>query len=500
MQEGYLLTYLIFSPLIGLLILLFVPREERSLIKNFAFIWSFIPLIISVILVFVFKSGTSDFQFEQKIIWIEPLKISYNVGVDGISLFLVLLTTLSTTIVILSSFKYIQKDEKLYYIMLLLLETSMLGTFLALDLVLFFLFWEAMLIPMYFIIAIWGGERRIYATFKFIIYTSIGSVLMLIGIFYLGKLSGSFSISDIYGIRLTYNEQVLLFGAFFLAFAIKVPLFPVHTWLPDAHVEAPTGGSVILAAILLKMGAYGILRFVIPLFPEATLTFTPAILVLSVIGVIYAAMASYVQKDIKKLVAYSSVSHMGLIILGLFAIDKVSISGAVYQMLSHGLSTGTLFLIVGMLYERRHTREIGEYGGIASVMPAFSAFFMIATLTSIAVPFTSGFAGEFMILFGSFGSQHLTQNIGYGRIFVYIAVSGMLLGAVYMLWAYQRVVFGPNIKEENQRLMDLSFREYMVLIPYAVLMVFLGVRTDFIIDRVLPSVEKIIQIFYAGLK
>ncbi len=499
-MESVLLTYIIFSPVIGLLILLFIPRDEKVLIKNITFILSLVPLALSVLMLILFDRSNAGFQFETLIRWIGPLNIYYHTGVDGISLFLVLLTTLSVPVVVVSSFNYIKTDEKLYYMMLLFLETAMLGTFLALDLVLFFLFWEAMLIPMYFIIAMWGGENRVYATFKFVIYTSVGSVLMLIGIFYIGNAAGSFSVSEIYGTNFSVKEQLLLFGAFFLAFAIKVPLFPVHTWLPDAHVEAPTGGSVILAAILLKMGTYGMLRFVIPLFPNATLIFAPAVFILAVTGVVYAAMASFVQKDIKKLVAYSSVSHMGLIVLGLFALSRVSLSGAVYQMISHGLSTGTLFLIVGILYERRHTRLISEYGGIASVMPAFSVFFMIAALTSVAVPFTSGFAGEFMILFGSYSSEFMQNSSEYHRIFVYIAATGMLFGAVYMLWVYQKVIFGPNINPENQNLKDLSFREYMVLIPYAVLMIVLGVNTEFVVSRVMPSADRLIQIFYAGLK
>ncbi len=456
MEGGFILTLLIFSPAIGILLLLSIPSEEKGLIKNLSFIWSLIPFVLSLYIFSIFTKGLSDFQFVESLRWISSLNISYYIGVDGISLFLLILTTISVSIVILSSYNYIKHNEKLYYSMLLLLETAMLGTFLALDLVLFFLFWEAMLIPMYFIISIWGGERRVYATFKFVLYTSIGSVLMLLGIFYLGKIAGGFKIEDIYKVSLTYKEQLLIFGAFFLAFAIKVPLFPVHTWLPDAHVEAPTGGSVILAAIILKMVYYGFIRFVLPVFRQEVLSFAPLVMILSVIGVIFAAMASYVQKDLKKLVAYSSISHMGLIVLGIFAMSKVSMTGAIYQMLSHGLSTGALFLIVGILYERRHTKDIAEFGGIASVMPVFSTFFMIATLTSIAVPFTSGFAGEFMILYGSFSSPFMSETVNSGRIFVYLAASGIVLGAVYMLWAYQKVVFGPNLKKENHLLKDLS--------------------------------------------
>lgn len=499
-MESALLTYLIFSPLLGLFVVLFIPRDEKLLIRNITFISSLIPLGLSILLLVLFDKNNPNFQFEVLVKWIDRFNVYYYVGVDGISIFLVILTTLSVSVVILSSFNYIQTEEKLYYIMLLLLETAMLGTFLALDLLLFFLFWEAMLIPMYFIISMWGGENRIYATFKFIIYTSIGSVLMLLGIFYIGNAAGSFAISNIYGINFSIKEQILLFGAFFLAFAIKVPLFPVHTWLPDAHVEAPTGGSVILAAILLKMGAYGLIRFVVPLFPNATVIFAPAVFILSIIGIVYAAMASYVQKDIKKLVAYSSVSHMGLVILGIFALNKVSMSGSIYQMLSHGFSTGTLFLIVGILYERRHTRLISEYGGIASVMPAFSTFFMIAALTSIAVPFTSGFAGEFMILFGSYSSEFMSDILKYPKLIVYIAASGMLFGAMYMLWVYQKVVFGPNLNVENQNLKDLSFREYVVLIPYMLLMIVLGINTEFVVSRITPSIERLLQIFNSGLK
>ena len=390
--------------------------------------------------------------------------------------------------------KFIEKGMKVFLILILMLETALIGTFVALDLILFFIFWEAVLIPMYFIIGVWGTERRIYAAIKFFIYTAFGSALMLIAIFYLYYVHktqfgyASMDILDLYNVVLPFSgflsPQGLCFIAFFLAFAIKVPMFPFHTWLPDAHVEAPTAGSVILAGVLLKMGTYGFLRFLLPLFPEATVAYVPVLSVIAIIGIIYGAMVAFAQKDLKKLVAYSSVSHLGLIMLGIFVLNVQGIDGSIYQMVSHGLSTGALFLLVGMVYDRRHTKKIDEFGGLAKVMPVFAAFFMLATLASIGLPLLNGFIGEFLILIGVFKSNY---------IFAAFGALGLILGAVYMLWAYQRVMFGPLDKEKNKRLPDLNFREVSLMIPIAVMIIVMGVYPGPFLKKIEPSVSHLLS-------
>ncbi|MFA6027020.1 MAG: NADH-quinone oxidoreductase subunit M, partial [Ignavibacteriaceae bacterium] len=443
MENNLLITYLLLIPLVGSVFLLSLPKEKEGSIRIFGLIVSLAAFVLSLFIYFRFDSTNAGFQFTQKFIWVEKLNVSYFVGVDGLSLILVLLTTFLTPLTLLSSWKGIQKNVKEFTFFMLMLEVGMLGVFVSLDLFLFYIFWEAMLIPMYFIIGIWGGPKRIYASVKFFIYTMFGSLLMLVAIIWLAVYAsgplGVFSTNllDLYQVGPTIAKQIqyLMFAAFAFSFAIKVPLFPLHTWLPDAHVEAPTAGSVILAGVLLKMGTYGLIRFCLPLFPQAAIAFAPYISALAIIGIIYGALVAMVQTDMKKLVAYSSVSHLGFVVLGIFAMTQQSMQGAIIQMVNHGLSTGALFLLVGIVYERTHSREISDYGGIAKVVPLFSVAFMIASLSSIGLPGLNGFIGEFLILIGSFKSEVL--NSWWFTVF---AASGVIFAAVYMLWMYQRVV------------------------------------------------------------
>jgi NADH-quinone oxidoreductase subunit M len=496
-----ILTIITFLPLVGALSLLAVRKENTKGIRNWALAVSILTFGASVPLFFGFDLLSSRMQFEQSVPWVPSFGIQYHVGIDGISLFLVLLTTFLTPLAILSSWNSIEKRVKEYYLFMLLLETGMVGVFIALDLFLFYVFWEVMLVPMYFLIGVWGGERRIYAAIKFFVYTMVGSVLMLVAIislYFLNETSSgtlTFDFSTILAnvqsgsLILTSRQQYWLFLAFFVAFAIKVPLFPFHTWLPDAHVEAPTAGSVILAGVLLKMGTYGVIRFCLPLFPEATLELTPLISVLAVIGIIYGALVAMVQPDIKKLVAYSSVSHLGFVVLGIFALNEPGMEGAIYQMLNHGISTGALFLLVGMIYDRRHTRLISEFGGLAAPLPVFSTMFLIVTLSSIGLPFLNGFVGEFLILLGAFGAFRANLTLPV------IATSGVILSAVYMLWMYQRVMFGEVINPKNNALKDLSFRERLILLPIVVLIVWMGVYSSPFLRRMDSSVSHILQSF-----
>ena len=422
--------------------------------------------------------------------WIADLGISYHVGLDGIALPLVLLTTVLTPLVIYSSWSSISERANLYMGFMLMLETGMLGAFVSLDTFLFYIFWELMLIPMYFIIGMWGGNNRIYATIKFFVYTLLGSLLMLVALlalyYFHHEQLGTWttSLEELAKVDLPFRTQLWLFSAFALAFAVKVPMFPVHTWLPDAHVQAPTGGSVILAGVLLKMGTFGFLRYALPLFPEAAVAAAPLLLGLAVVGIIYGALVAMVQDDVKKLVAYSSVSHMGVVMVGIFAFNVEGTSGAVYQMLNHGVSTGALFLLVGVLYERRHTREISEYGGLASAIPLFSVVFLITTLSSIGLPGLNGFVGEILVLLGSF--QH-------HPVITAFAATGMILGAVYMLRVYQRMVFGPLKNAANAGLSDLTGREIAYLAPLLVLMFAMGLFPQPILDRINPTVERVLQ-------
>lgn len=461
MQTAFpLLSIIIFLPLAGAFLLALLPRQNASLIKATALLITILNFALSLPLYFDFHEQTAAMQFVEKRSWFPEWGISYYLGIDGISMLLVMLTTLLSIICVACSWESIEARLKEYYISFLLLETAMLGALCALDLVLFYIFWELMLVPMYLLIGIWGGPKRIYAAVKFFLFTMVGSVLMLLAImalyFYYGGQTGiyTFNIQELYQVGMPLSMQYWLFAAFALSFAIKVPMFPFHTWLPDAHTEAPTAGSVILAGVLLKMGTYGFLRFAIPLFPEAAVAAVPLISILAIIGIIYGAVMCIMQTDLKRLIAYSSVSHLGYVMLGIFAFNMQGLEGGIYQMLNHGISTGGLFLIVGMIYERRHTRMLADFGGLAKVMPKLAVFFLIITLSSIALPGTNGFVGEFLILLGVFRS-----NV----VYAVLAATGVILGAVYMLWMFQRVMFGEITKEANKLLKDLSKRETAIL-------------------------------------
>ena len=489
------LSLVIFLPLVGAIIIAvgaFISKGlDASIIKWVALVVALATFLASLWLYTQFKDefdeSTHGMQLIQKKDWVKELGISYHVGVDGISLWLVLLTTFMTPLCVLAAWNSIEKGISGFMISLLALETSMIGVFCALDLFLFFVFWEAMLIPMYFLIGIWGGQQRIYATIKFVLYTMVGSALMLVGILYLySQNDNSFDLLTLYDKAGALPHQKLLFLAFFIAFAIKVPLFPFHTWLPDAHVEAPTVGSVILAGVLLKMGTYGILRFCLPLFPEGAAHYTPLVATLSVIGIIYGALVAMVQPDLKKLVAYSSVSHLGLVVLGLFALNSQGVQGGILQMLNHGLSTGALFLLVGMIYERRHTRMIADFGGLSKQMPIFATIFLLVTLSSIGLPGLNGFVGEFMVLLGSFISE------SFSIVYAILATTGVILAAIYMLWMFQRVMFGTLDNPKNQDLKDLSLREIVVLVPIVVLIVWIGVYPKPFLSRMEKSVNHVL--------
>jgi NADH-quinone oxidoreductase subunit M len=496
-MEQYILTLTIFSPFIGLLSVLFMNSKYSESIKWIGLLSSLLTFIISLIVYFYFDQNKTGFQFEQQTLWIGSFGTSYYVGIDGISLLLIMLTTFITPITLISSWRSITKKIKEFIIMILLLEIGMIGVFSALDTFLFYIFWELILIPMYFIIGVWGGKDKIYAALKFFIYTMVGSILMLIAIiwlsYYASKLpNGHFTTNlvTLYNISpgIPFGIQIWMFLAFALSFCIKVPLFPLHTWLPDAHTEAPTAGSVILAGVLLKMGTYGLIRFCLMLFPYAAFYFTPFISVLAVIGIIYGALVSMVQTDIKRLVAYSSVSHLGFVVLGIFAMTEESMQGSVIQMINHGLSTGALFLIVGMIYDRRHTRNILEFGGLAKQIPVFSAFFMIVMLSSVGLPGLNGFIGEFLILIGAFKSPFL--NNSYYAVF---AALGVIFAAVYLLWMYQRVIFGKLDKQENKELKDLNKREIGLLIPIIIFIIWIGVYPSTFLGKSEKAVKSVIQ-------
>ncbi|HLG32792.1 MAG TPA: NADH-quinone oxidoreductase subunit M [Ignavibacteriaceae bacterium] len=500
MEQNFWLTYLLLAPGIGSLLILFIKKENAKFIKYFGLGISLITFVISLLIYFIFNDDESGFQFIHKFNWIENLNISYHVGIDGISLLLVLLTTFITPLTLISSWKGIEEKVKEFTFFMLVLELGMLGVFVSLDLFLFYVFWEAMLIPMYFIIGIWGGESRIYAAVKFFLYTMAGSLLMLVAIIWLAvyasSITGYFTTNlvELYtiGPTIEHSIQLWMFLAFALSFAIKVPLFPFHTWLPDAHVEAPTPGSVILAAVLLKMGTYGLLRFNLPLFPDASLHFASLISVLAVIGIIYGALVAMVQTDMKKLVAYSSVSHLGFVVLGIFAMNEEAVQGAVIQMINHGLSTGALFLLVGMIYERTHTRVISEYGGIAKIVPVFSFSLLFISLSSIGLPGLNGFIGEFLILLGSFNSSVLNS-----WWYVVFASSGVILAAVYLLWMYKRVVFGEVTNQKLNSLTDLNKREIIVLTPIFIFVVWIGIYPTTFLKISEKATEKVIeQVFH----
>jgi NADH-quinone oxidoreductase subunit M len=494
-----LLSAVLFLPLIFAAIVAVWPN--RNTLRPLALGFALIEFAISLAILQQFIPNSAELQLVERYQWIERFGISYFLGVDGVSLWLVLLTTFLTPVVILGSWKSIDERIGGFHAAIFVLQTAMLGTFLAVDAIFFYLFWELSLVPMYFIIGIWGGTRRIYATVKFFIYTMLGSMLMLVAIIYLmfltqdafGQMSAS--LLDFYRLDIPFvsgqffSLQTLLFFAFALAFAIKIPMFPFHTWLPDAHVEAPTPGSVILAGVMLKMGTYGFMRWTMPVFPEASQYWAPVFMVLGTVGIVYGALVAMVQPDIKKLVAYSSVSHMGYILIGLFTFNQFGMGGGLYQMLNHGISTGALFLLVGMIYERTHSREIAKYGGLAGVLPLFTICFFIITLSSIAVPMTNGFVGEFFILLGVFKSN---------PVYAYIAVSGVVLGAVYMLWMFKRVFFGEKgelVKDEHHPLHDLSRRELAVMAPMIVLVFWMGLMPNHFLNFSKTSIDHLVANF-----
>ena len=472
MPDLPLLSLLTFLPAAGAALLLLLPRERLSLLGGLAVAVTAADFILSVLLYARFDPAEAGIQFVEEAAWIPRLGIQYLLGVDGISLPLILLTTLLGLLVAAASLPWIRERAKEYYICLLLLQTGMLGVFVALDLILFYVFWEAMLIPMYFLIGVWGGPRRIYATIKFFLYTMAGSVLMLLAIFALyfaaraALPAPSFALPALLGVVLPPEKQTWLFLAFALAFAIKVPMVPFHTWLPDAHVEAPTGGSVILAGVLLKMGTYGFLRFALPLFPDATRAFLPLVAWLAIAGILYGALVALAQTDVKSLVAYSSVSHLGFVMLGIFALNVQGVAGALLQMVNHGLSTGALFLLVGMLYERRHTRMLADFGGLFRVIPVYGGILLVIALSSIGLPGLNGFVGEFLILAGTFK---------FWPLYAVLGAAGVVLGAWYMLRMVQQVLFGPVRHEANRNLRDLTVAEVGVLAPILLLVVWIGV-------------------------
>jgi NADH-quinone oxidoreductase subunit M len=481
----HILSVITYTPLLGALVLL-LPGLDRNhnAVRWIANTFAFVGFLVSLPLWFWFDKSKDGFQFVEKAAWIPGIGVQYLFGVDGVSVLLILMTTLLGFIAILSSWSAIQDRVRQYYVFLLLLQVGMIGVFCSLDMFLFYVFWEVMLVPMYFLIGIWGGERRLYAAIKFFLYTLVGSVVMLLGILALYfrskgmpgfEATGTFDVTVWYQMAngLPFELQKWVFLAFFLGFAVKVPMFPFHTWLPDAHVQAPTAGSVILAGVLLKMGTYGFLRFSLPLLPQATLWAVPWMAALAIIGIVYAALVTLVQKDMKKLIAYSSVSHLGFVMLGMFALNPLGLEGSVLQMINHGLSTGGLFLLVGVLYERRHTKEIAQFGGIAHVMPVYAVITLIIFLASMGLPLLNGFIGEAMILLGAYAAN---------KVWAYFAVSGIVLGAAYLLWLYQRVFWGPVTNEANRNLPDLNARELATLVPLVVLCFWIGVYPKPVLD------------------
>ena len=483
------LGLLVILPAAGAVVVALLPSRRTELILPVAAALSLLPLAVAGYLLYVFEVGNGGFQLTERVLWFEPWGISWNVGVDGVSLLLIALTAFLFPISILASAS-VTKNVKLYMIAMLVLETGLLGVFISLDLILFFVFFEITLVPMYLLIGIWGSANRVYAAVKFVLYTALGSALMLAGIISLGVIAGdqlggiTFDFRSLLDVDLSSTTQMWLFLAFGIAFAIKVPLFPLHTWLPDAHTEAPTAGSVLLAGVLLKLGTYGFVRFNLTLFPDATVRLAPWLATLAVIGIIYAAAVAIVQPDVKRLIAYSSVSHLGFIVLGTFALTAQGLQGGIIQMVNHGLTTGALFLLVGMIYDRRHTREIDAYGGVAKVMPVFAGFFLFSAFASAGLPGLNGFIGEFKVLLGSYLSFPVHSIL---------AASGVVLAAIYLLWAYERVFTGPITHAENEKLVDLELREVAILVPMVALIIFLGVYPKPALDRIEPTVESILD-------
>jgi NADH-quinone oxidoreductase subunit M len=490
-----ILTTLVLLPLAGGVAALLVGRDRDALVRRLALGISLLTFALSVLLWTRFDPGSADYQFVERHAWLPEFGISYHVGVDGISLLLIILTTFLTPLALLCSWESIESRVREFAFFMLALEAAMIGVFISLDLFLFYLFWDAMLIPMYFLIGIWGYDRRIYAAIKFILYTLTGSVLMLVAILWLASYHQtqtgvpSFDLADLMALSIPGGLQTWLFLAFAIAFAIKVPIFPFHTWLPDAHVEAPTAGSVILAGVLLKMGTYGLLRFAFPLFPEAARLFAPYLATLAVVGIVYGALVAMVQPDLKKLVAYSSVSHLGFVVLGICALTVNGVQGSVFQMVAHGISTGGLFLIVGMLSDRRHTRQIAEFGGLKAVMPRLVAAFFLVTLASIALPGMNGFVGEFLILVGTFASPFSA----HARLYTAVAATGVIQSAVYMLWMFQRVNYGTVTNSKNRALRDLSVREWCVIGPVCAVAIVMGVAPNAFLRPMEPAVRRVVE-------
>ncbi len=488
------LTLVTFLPLVGVLIILFLREEQKDIIRWVALGVSLITFIISLVILAQFQAGNPDLQLVIRRVWIQVAgwDIAYHLGIDGLSILLVLLTTFLTPIAILSTWTAVEERVKEFMIFFLLLEVGMVGVFLALDLFLFYIFWEFTLVPMYFLIGIWGGPRRMYAAIKFFLYTMAGSILMLLAILWLGIQGGTFSVPELIAQNnIPANVQIWLFLAFAAAFAIKVPMWPLHSWLPDAHVEAPTAGSVILAGVLLKMGTYGFLRFNLALFPQATLQLAPLMALLAVVGILYGAAVSFPQQDVKKLVAYSSVSHLGFVMLGLFALNPQGIQGGILQMVNHGISTGALFLIVGMIYERRHTRDMDAFGGLWKIMPIYGALTLIVALSSMGLPGLNGFVGEFTILLGAWEAGRSGGPLG-SYLYAGFAAIGVILAAIYMLTMFQKLFLGAVDKEENRQLKDLNWREIVTLVPLIILIFWIGLYPKPFFSLMAPAVDKLV--------
>jgi NADH-quinone oxidoreductase subunit M len=488
-----ILTILIAVPLLGALIVALLRGPEEGVAARSRFValyTSGFTFIASLYLLLHFDKGNPGFQFVEKHAWFPEFGLNYALGIDGISLFFVLLSTLLTPICILASWTSIEKRVREYMLAFLILEALMIGTFAALDMFLFYVFFEAVLIPMFIIIGVWGGPRRVYSAFKFFLYTFLGSVLMLVAMVFMFGEAGTADIPTLMTHAFAYDWQIWLFLAFFASFAVKMPMWPVHTWLPDAHVEAPTAGSVILAGVLLKMGGYGFLRFSLPMFPEATLHFTPLIMTLSVIAIIYTSLVALVQEDMKKLIAYSSVAHMGFVTLGIFALNIEGLQGSVFQMISHGLISAALFLSVGVVYDRLHTREISRYGGLVNNMPRYATLFMLLMLGSVGLPGTSGFVGEFLSMLGAFKAS---------TVYATLAATGVVFGAAYMLLLYRRVIFGPQVNADAAAMKDVTTREYVTLVPLVIMMLAIGISPNFVLSRTEPALANTLAIYQAKI-